>query len=98
MDNVLSSILTTQAVISFLRLLGESEHQSPKLNRGGGAAGAKAALLIILLTLWQVSDFIFIFYTHVGVLHQLTVGKRKRASPEMARGVSSPMQRAHEIL
>lgn len=38
----------------------------------------------MLLTPGQVFNFIFMFYTHIRVLHKLAVRTRKRASPEMS--------------
>lgn len=38
----------------------------------------------MLLMPGQVFNFIFMFYTHIRVLHRVAVGTRKRASPEMS--------------
>lgn len=62
----------------------------PKLSRGGGAIGVQQHYLLSCIC--HGSPLILTFYTHVRVLLELAVGKRKRVSPEMAGQFSIAMQ------
>lgn len=58
---------------------------------GGGAVGVQQRCLSPCIC--HGSPLILTFYTHVRVLLELAVGKRKRVSPEMAEQFSIAMQK-----